>query len=265
MQALFDGFAAPAASAQIHRRHAAGFDLLTVLYRHGVLAQETPTEALELAMAGTMRPTLPTLSRDFERGDTAGLLAAAGKLLGKPARLRGKPVRLRGENVFTQHFVPPAAKRVPECLDGLWWSLRRAVETSASGAAEQRCLIAYAAFFALLTVHPFADGNGRTARMLFAALLHAGGVDCPVLALALPLSFAEGGRRFHQAALLARSGHFGELRAMTLDAVREANARFAPDVERLIHALDSDDRLAAKAVFRKIHSDLHWAMLPVGV
>lgn len=115
-----------------------------------------------------------------------------------------------------------------------------------------RALFAYAAFFALLTVHPFADGNGRTARMLYAALPHARGADSPLLTLALPLSFAEGGRRFHQAALLARSGHFHELRANFLDEVKLANDQFGRDVESLCSTLDNADRGGAARTFEDI-------------
>ena len=264
MQALFDNLTAPMASAEMPRRHAAAFELLTAFYRHDVLARTPTSVELDAALAGTLKPTLPELSRDFERGDTAGLLAAAGKLLSAPARLRGKRVQLRGENVFTRHFLPPPAKQVPGCLNGLWRAWRRTAQASAEGDPSRRWLIAYAAFFGLLTIHPFADGNGRTARMLFASALCADGSDCPALALALPLSFADGGRRFHQAALLARSGHFGELRANFLDAMREARARSTPDVDCLSRSLDSDDRPTVRAIFQKIHSDLCWAMMSAG-
>ncbi len=261
---LFDSMLQPVVSAEPPSRHSTAFELLSVLYRHGVLSQGLPSTELDAALAGTSKPSLPTLARDFARADTTGLLAAASKLLGVPVRLRGKHVRLRGENVFTRHFVPPAAKQVPECLNGLWRALRRAAHASAGGAAFQHGLIAYAAFFAVLTIHPFADGNGRTARMFYASLLRLNASDCPILALALPLSFAEGGRRFHQAALLARSGHFGELRANMVDSVREAQTRFAPDVERLIAALDAGERAAATVVLQRIHADLCWATMSPG-
>lgn len=161
-------------------------------------------------------------------------------------------MRLRTDNVFSGNFLPPKAALVPERMQALWRCLRQ-VEAAGASPVES-ALVAYAGFFVLLTLHPFADGNGRTARMFYAAALQARRAECPRLALALPLSFADGGRRFHQAALLARSGRFDELRANFLDAVDLAGRYFGGDLDRLVRALDGRDPAAVRKVFAAIHA-----------
>lgn len=85
--------------------------------------------------------------------------------------------RLREEQVwvggtpYSPHealFVPPVAKRVPRCLDGL---CRFAQIDSADPVA--KAAIVHAQFE---TIHPFIDGNGRTGRTLLHRMLKIDGV-----------------------------------------------------------------------------------------
>ena len=75
------------------------------------------------------------------------------------------------------HFVPPTVRRVPELLDDLVAFVR-----SSTLPAVIACAIAHAQFE---TIHPFADGNGRTGR----ALMHVQLAEAGVLTqTALPIS-----------------------------------------------------------------------------
>jgi Fic family protein len=105
----------------------------------------------------------------------ASILSMHGSLMTGQQRLR--PGRWREEQVWVggtgvhpgdAEFVPPVAAEVPQLMDDLVAFLDRDdVPPLALGA------LAHAQFE---TIHPFADGNGRTGRALVHALLRAKGV-----------------------------------------------------------------------------------------
>jgi len=70
-------------------------------------------------------------------------------------RLRDQPVYIRGSL-----HVPPNYVKVPSLMDAM-------VERVATDAANEHPVVAASRLhFDLLTIHPFVDGNGRTARLL---------------------------------------------------------------------------------------------------
>lgn len=89
---------------------------------------------------------------------------------------RARPTPWRdGQNVIRDSetgaivYLPPEAKDVP----GLMSSLVRWVEQEAKSLPVP--LIAGLAHYQFVTIHPYYDGNGRTARLLATFLLHRGG------------------------------------------------------------------------------------------
>lgn len=115
-----------------------------------------------------------------DRLDVKALLAMQEALLAETAPrvvgLREEPVWIgsRDSTPLTADFVPPVHERVPECLEDLVAFMARNDLPVLVQAA-----ISHAHFE---TIHPFADGNGRTGRALVHALLRAKGVTTRVTA-----------------------------------------------------------------------------------
>jgi Fic family protein len=100
------------------------------------------------------------------------LVMAGGSIRVKPTPFRG------GQNVIRDSlsrrivYMPPEAKDVP----GLMKELVAWINTSADKSVP--CPIrAGIAHYQFATIHPYYDGNGRTARLLTTLILHLGGYD----------------------------------------------------------------------------------------
>jgi cell filamentation protein, protein adenylyltransferase len=110
-----------------------------------------------------------------ERGDelTEELIQRLHALV--EGRARPTPYR-EGQNAIRDSetgalvYLPPEAKDVPSLMKGLVdWSRRAEKEHLPSP------LLAGLTHYQLVTIHPYYDGNGRTARLLATFLLHRGG------------------------------------------------------------------------------------------
>lgn len=90
---------------------------------------------------------------------------------------RAKPTPFRdGQNAIREAgsgalvYLPPEAKDVPDLMSGL---VRWTSQTEKEGVPVP--VIAGLAHYQFVTIHPYYDGNGRTARLLATFLLHRGG------------------------------------------------------------------------------------------
>ena len=96
-------------------------------------------------------------------------------LVERGARAGASPYR-DGQNVIRDSasgaivYLPPAAQDVPALVSGLVAWLRQAEEEQLPVP-----LIAGLAHYQFVTIHPYYDGNGRTARLLATFVLHRGG------------------------------------------------------------------------------------------
>lgn len=68
-------------------------------------------------------------------------------------------------------YMPPEAKDVPVLMEDLVEWIRQAEESEVPPP-----IIAGLAHYQFVTIHPFMDGNGRTARLLATLILHRGGL-----------------------------------------------------------------------------------------
>lgn len=155
--------------------------------------------------------------------DRKALERAHARLMRQPRsalRSRGRCVVLdRASGVV--RYEPPGAEQLPRLL-ARWFSELPQAESSPA--------LAYAAVLRLLLIHPFADGNGRLARVLLAALCWRAGCPDPCLLLALRMLYAHGGQRWQAASARVElqgdwPGFFAEVSAAL--AVARANARAA--------------------------------------
>jgi len=104
-----------------------------------------------------------------------GLIRRLHALVEKGSRAKPTPYR-QAQNAIRDSasgalvYLPPEAKDVSLLMDGLvqWMN-----EAELAGLPVP--LLAGLAHYQLVTIHPFFDGNGRTARLLATLLLHRGG------------------------------------------------------------------------------------------
>mgnify|MGYP002631835998 FL=1 len=123
--------------------------------------------ALELVeqLATQATPVTPQIVRRIHATVMAG---------GRPRR-RGTPFR-DGQNVIRDGltgrivYLPPEASDVPQLMTDLTAWLKSAI-----AAGWPHPLRAAVAHYQMATVHPFYDGNGRTARLLTTLILHQTG------------------------------------------------------------------------------------------
>lgn len=96
-------------------------------------------------------------------------------MAGGSSRVKPTPYRT-GQNVIRNGangkivYMPPEAKDVPGLMKGLvyWIEHNKQIPTP---------LVAAIAHYQFATIHPYYDGNGRTARLLATFILHSGGYD----------------------------------------------------------------------------------------
>ena len=106
---------------------------------------------------------------------SGALICRLHALVEKGARARPTPHR-DGHNVIRDSasgaliYLPPKAKDVPALMGAL---VKWADEAEKDGVPVP--LIAGMVHYQFVTIHPFYDGNGRTARLLATFLLHRGG------------------------------------------------------------------------------------------
>lgn len=232
------------------------YSVLTLLLGHGVILAGVSREVFVSAMSRCAtccdRAIFP-ITRD-------GLFRFAAQATGWQMRFRSTGVRFHSDNPFTQRFKPPLAEQVPNLVrHWLVSNNRNFVGTHGSVHAHIPWL-AYAEFFTLLSVHPFADGNGRTARALYAVRLATNGHAVPEWLLALALSYGGNAARFHLAAQLARDGEFDDLYRNLADALVRVAPWFASDISRLERAVAADDVDAAQMAFDQIRAVLSTLM-----
>ena len=100
------------------------------------------------------------------------LVMAGGRRKARPAPYRDGQNVIRDSRTRGIIYMPPEAKDVPQLMrEMVAW-----IKTS--GTDDLPCpLRAAIAHYQFATIHPYYDGNGRTARLLTTLVLHLGGYD----------------------------------------------------------------------------------------
>jgi Fic family protein len=109
---------------------------------------------------------------------TAELIQTIHALVMSNGKLKVQPTPYRdGQNVIRDGrtkaivYMPPTATDVPELMQSLLLWMQ---QTNTTIACPIQAAIAHYQF---ATIHPYYDGNGRTARLLTTLILHLGGYD----------------------------------------------------------------------------------------
>jgi Fic family protein len=186
---------------------------------------------------------------------------------GGKTRVRPTPYR-DGQNVIQDSrssgivYMPPEAKDVPPLMKQLVAWLNRRDELPVP-------ILAGIAHYQFATIHPYYDGNGRTARLLTTLILHLGRYDLKGL-YALEEYYARGLKDYYQALTVGPShnyymgraeaditgwaSYFIEGMAVSFEKVhdqaRSESAKGGKDQTRILRNLDARQRKAL-ALFRR--------------
>ena len=195
--------------------------------------------------ADRLRPRMIALSAAT---DFATLARESAALSGLHPTLRRADIAIHTENRFTRDFLPVPAERLAPAAQALF-NLRRAGLHAPHGAAR------IASYLILLTLHPYRDGNGRTARLLFAADTWVA-TGSPLELLALAWLHGHRNAHFHLAAKCARAGDFDMLFGLHAESSVQACRCLDTHLRMLDVALHADD---ADAIFNAAQT-LHAAV-----
>lgn len=197
--------------------HAHAFSAVLPALRHGAMVVDN---------APALEPGLVTrLEEAFIHSGVKRFVADAKKLAGDTGLvIRSRDVYLRTENPLTARFIPPAAGNVGAALDSALKSIDAALE-SHRGHAGKTAICALLGSQILLTIHPFRDGNGRTARMFLAAKLLRSLGPAPTALLGMLLMHRAGAHQYHQASWALRAGDAEPMVALFVGSERLAHER----------------------------------------
>ncbi|WP_255563515.1 Fic family protein [Wolbachia endosymbiont of Bemisia tabaci] len=98
------------------------------------------------------------------------LVMASGKSKIKPTPYRDGQNVIRDSLTRAIIYMPPEAKDVPKLMNNMVDWIRDSEQVPCP-------IIAGIAHYQFVTIHPYYDGNGRTARLLTTLVLHLGGYD----------------------------------------------------------------------------------------
>lgn len=99
-----------------------------------------------------------------------GIVMSEGKKGVKPTPYRDGQNVIRDAATGAIVYMPPEAKDVPSLMKAMLKWIHEAQDVPCP-------MVAGIAHYQLATIHPYYDGNGRTARLLTTLILHLGGYD----------------------------------------------------------------------------------------
>ncbi|MGB8467679.1 MAG: Fic family protein [Candidatus Babeliales bacterium] len=182
------------------------------------------------------------------------LVVADGKIKTKPTPYRTGQNVIRDGISKTIIYLPPEADDVPSLMRAMIAWIKDTITLPVP-------LVAAIVHYQLVTIHPYYDGNGRTARLLTTLILHLGGYDLKGL-YALEEYYARNLGNYYDALSIGPShnyyfgraeaditpwiNYFIEGMAVSFENVSkrmdEATVRGLPDQYNLIRSLDQKQR-----------------------
>lgn len=215
---LSEGAAHPCNEQASLQSDVVAFTALLALLRHGAMGSDAvPKPAPGLA---------GKLERSFGDSRVKAFVADARALPDEVGlAIRSGGVHLRTDNRLTARFLPPSADEVSAALGIALKAIQSALERH-RGKAARVAACALIGSQIMLTIHPFPDGNGRTARMFFAAQLLRYQVPAPTALLGMMLMYRGGAHRYHQASWELRAGNVEPMVELFAESTTLADERF---------------------------------------
>ncbi len=183
-----------------------------------------------------------------------GLVMANGKVNAKPTAYRDGQNVIRDGRTKAIVYMPPESKDVKNLMSGMVDWINQNTELPCP-------VIAGIAHYQFATIHPYYDGNGRTARLLTTLILHLGGYDLKGL-YSLEEYYARNLGAYYEAISIGESHNYYMGRAEAdvtkwveyfvegmafafenvLKCMDEAKTQGSPDQSALIRKLDPKQR-----------------------
>lgn len=184
------------------------------------------------------------------------LVMANGKENPKPSVYRDGQNVIRDSRTKAIIYMPPETKDIKSLMTGMVDWINKNTELPCP-------IIAGIAHYQFATIHPYYDGNGRTARLLTTLILHLGGYDLKGL-YSLEEYYARNLDAYYEAISIGESHNYYMGRAQAditkwveyfvegmavsfenvLKRMDEAEAQGSPDQSALIRKLDPKQRKA---------------------
>jgi hypothetical protein len=211
------------------------------------------TNALKFA-GGGCSGLVENLSSVGIQSGLSGMVGAARKITTLRASVRTGGMRINTENSFSRDFLPPGAIDARRAVDRLFAGRgRSAGNTIGIGQS-------LASYMIFLTAHPLTDGNGRTARMLFASdcvRRSAGSASHEILGLIL--FHRNRGSMLHLSARCARAGDMGMLASCYDQALKRSRDELGDGLHALGRAISAGTD-QVRTVCRDIHAFLEFEL-----
>ncbi|SFL26863.1 Fic family protein [Lysobacter sp. cf310] len=220
--------------------------LLPICHHEGLSSGEHFRAEVELVMNNSDAGLPRLLASAFPAADRKRFLRGCRRVSREALEFRTGHMLIHSDNALSVDFIPPAPSQVVKLLEELLGQSA----TGLAGATHSRPGVALATYFALLTLHPLADGNGRSARYYFAACV-AALPEAPALLLALALMHSRRSAGFHLVAKLARLGDsepFLDLFQASVDAVERT---FSAELSSLAEGI-ADEAQAREALIQSL-------------
>ncbi|MFS8563630.1 MAG: Fic family protein [Rhabdochlamydiaceae bacterium] len=200
-------------------------------------------------LAATNRPVTEKIIQTLH-----ATVMANGKTKVAPTPYRDGQNVIRDGRTKEIIYMPPEAKDVPGLMGGL-------VDWIDKNSHLPCAIVAGIAHYQFATIHPYYDGNGRTARLLTTLLLHLGGYDLKGL-YSLEEYYARNLGAYYEAITVGESHNYYRGRSQAditkwieyfvegmavafenvLKRMSEANIQGSPDQSALIRNLDPRQR-----------------------
>lgn len=182
------------------------------------------------------------------------LVMADGRVKVKPTPYRDSQNVIRDGRTKAIVYMPPEAKDVASLMRGMIHWIQKAQDIPCP-------IVAAISHYQFATIHPYYDGNGRTARLLTTLILHLGGYDLKGL-YSLEEYYARNLGAYYEAISIGASHNYYRGRAeaditkwveyfikgmaVSFENVlkRMADAQGSPDQSNLIRKLDPRQRRA---------------------
>ena len=206
--------------------------LLHPLYGHDSLRSEQAYLSDLVSTTGQAPENTITSMRRWIGSSKPSFFSREGrKFTRMDLELRRQDILIHTDNVFSRDFLPPDSRRAAAAFSTLIRYFHAYMAKSPGPYSSLSLALSF--YLSFLTIHPFTDGNGRTARFFFGACVSVLEEKSPPAILGLALMHRNQGSMFHATAKIARLGDFIPFGNLFKDSLLLADSMFADDIQAI--------------------------------